>query len=531
MSLEVIYYDKPVNAGEKYTALSQGFCDLSLLNYKRDYTQTPYEPIITLEPDNWVLDGSRVALKAYAPPPFWGRQLSDFECELSEPAVVTVTLSKPCTASGVTAIFWEESQQWCSRVMLSWYSGNTLLARKTVYPESPRLVVQKLVEDFDRLEFSMERTSLPYRFPRLSYLQIGQEITFRDDSLVGVTLLTEHDPTGCKLSADTMTVEVYDESHIITAQENQPLELYRDGKLIASQNITASRRTGQHSYTFTAQSMVGILEEQFYGGVYDGAGVWQLMSEILNAQDGFEVDGAFNQQAIFGYLPVCTRREALQQLAFVLGARVDTSDGIIRLLSMEQQITGAFLPEEIFSGAQLETQSKLVKLEVTAHSYTPGNQEQVLMDNVYVDGENVTLVLDTPCTECRVEGGRLVNDGANFITVTAHGNIRVLGKPYIHTAVIHSRRLPGSGSVLTVDSATLVSHDNVESVMDRLMAAAAPRQKLTQSVVLNEQFAGQLVESPTPWGGTLTGCITSLEAHMTPRGQTATVTIQGSEGN
>lgn len=531
MSLEVIYYDKPVNAGEKYTGLCQDFCDLSLLNYKRNHKLTPYEPIITLEPDSWVLDGSRTVLTPFSPPPFWGTQLSDDEGELSEPALVQVQLAQPCTASGVTVIFWEESEQWCSRVTLRWYQGNTLLAQERVYPDSPRLVVQKLVKDFDRLEFSMESTSQPYRFPRLTYLQIGQEITFRDDSLVGVTLLTEHDPTGCKLSADTMTVEVYDESHIIEPQENQPLELYRSGKLITSQSITASRRTGEFRYTLTAQSMVGMLEERFYGGIFEYESPWQMLSYILDSQYGFEVDRTLADQYINGYLPVCTRREALQQLAFVLGARVASSDGKIRLLSMEQQPTGAFLPEEIFSGAQLESEAKLVKLEVTAHSYTPGDQEQVLMDNVYVDGENVTLALDTPCTQCRVEGGTLVDTGANFITVTAHGNIRVLGIPYIHTGVIHSRRLPGSGSVLTVDSATLVNGDNVESVMDRLMAVSHARQKLTQDVVLGEQFAGQLVESPTPWGSQLQGCITSIEAHMTPRGQTATVTIQGSEVN
>lgn len=529
MSLELIYYDLPVSTKVTYSGECPSFCLLSHLGSKRVPDRIPYNPVITLEPDGWVLNGRYVTPKIYAPPPFWGTAMSDEAGELSEPAVVTVQLSQPCTASGVTLIFWEDTNQWCSRIQVSWYAGDTLLEQQTLYPDSPRLVVQKLVRDFDRLELSLEKTSQPYRFPKLTYLKIGQEITFSGDSLTAVTLLTEHDPTGCELRADTMTVEVHDEKHIIAPQESQPVELYRDGTLIAKQNLTCSRRTDEHSYVLTAQSMIGHLEEQFLGGIYEGELVSNMLEIIMDSSSGWYADAALRNLTVSGYLPVCTRREALQQLAFVVGARVVTADGTVRLLSMEQETTGEFLPEEIFSGAQLETQNKLVKLELTAHSYELGTEQQVLMENVYVDGDGVILTFDTPCQDCWAEDCEVVECGANYIKVNAHGPIRVTGTPYVHTAVIHSRRLSGSGRVLTVDNVTLVNNSNVEAVMDRVLAAAAHRQKLTQDVVLQSQFAGQQVKSPTPWGSTLQGWITSVEARMTPRGQTATVTLQGSE--
>lgn len=529
MKLQAIYYDLPVYGSIKYAGEAQPFCALSTLKYKRDTAQTPYEPVITLEPDSWSLDGSRVSLKDYAPPPFWGRELSDGAGELSHPATVEVTLDRLCSAGGVTLTFWEETNQWCSRITLSWYRGETLLTGETVYPASPRLVVQKRVEDFDRLVLSMEQTSQPYRFPRLTYLQLGREMVFDHNSLVSVKMLTEYDPTGCTLSADTMTLEVCSDLDI-RSQENQKLELYRDGTLAAAFYVTGSRRTGQTGYTISAQSVIGVLEEQVRLPMFEDITAYDAMDAIMDDVP-WELDSSFLAQIVSGYLPVCSRREALQQLAFALGARVTAADGTVRLLRAEEEVTHSFPAEQTFSGGRVENRSALTRLEVTAHSYTPGSEERLLLDDRYVDGEEVLFVMDSPCGEYRVEGGEFVGGGPGYVSITAHGVIRLYGKPYIHTGEIHSRQRSGSGSVLTVDQATLVNAGNVSAVMDRLMTAGKALQQLQQDVVPQDAFAGQRVTATTPWGSTLTGVITSLETRMTPAGQTATVTIQGNEVN
>lgn len=528
MSLKAIYYDRPQDCKESYSGEALACCNTKLLSSSRNLI-TVRNPIITLEPDNWRLNGRYNTVPTYAPPSFWGTELSDGDGELANPPVVCLQLSRLCTATAVSLIFWEESSQWCSRATLYWYRGDTLLEQKTVYPDSPRLTVQQLVRDFDRLELRLEKTSQPYRFPRLNFLRVGQETVFTGDTLTAVTLVTEYDPTGCELHADTMTLQVQDEAHVIAPQEGQALELYRDDRLIASQRLVSSRRTGEHSHVLTAQSMVGHLEEKYMGGIFEFEPADYVLYSILGNSNDYEMDDSLRLQQISGYLPVCTRREALQQLAFVLGARVDTLDGKVHLRAAQQTVTGEFTPAEVFTGARMETENALVRLELTAHSYAMTVDEQLLLENVYVDGENVLLLLPSPAQVYRVEGGTVTESGVNYVRVTAQGPVTVYGAPYIHTAVIHSRSLPGSGTVLSVDRVTLLDASRVEAVMDRIMAASAHRQKLTQDVVLTDQFAGQLVTTPTPWGSMLNGYITAVESHLTPGGQTATVTLLGTE--
>ena len=79
----------------------------------------------------------------------------------------------------------------------------------------------------------------------------------------------------------------------------------------------------------TAQDAIGIMSNTtFKGNIYEGVKALNVIDEIMNdAGFGYYVDSRIGDMKISGWLPICTHREALQQVAFALGAYVDTSRG------------------------------------------------------------------------------------------------------------------------------------------------------------------------------------------------------------
>ena len=522
MSLEVIYHDVPVDTGT-VTASGDGhsFCSYAVTN-RRNYELTPHPPQATLEPDSWLLDGSFGLLGDWDMPEFWGAALSDEAGMLPETKLVLKT-EKPCSATGITLRFWEETNQWCSRIRLCWYGRGVLLAEQTAYPTGADFVLERPVTGFDEVVLYLEQTSRPFRFPRVSFFGLGRRLRFGHEALSQVQLLQECDPTLCTLPADTMTVSLRQERYTLLPQENQPMELYRDGRLLATQFITQCRRESGNRYVFSCQSRIGLLEQPFPGSQCVNGAVEFLLDEILGMGNAVELHQDLPCY-LTGALPKGTAREALQQIAFALGARVTTRGGGLQLQPLEREVTGSFKEDKIFAGIKVDSDPKLARVELTAHSYGTG-QLQLLVKELSLEGRETVLTFHEPYAEFYVEGGEILESGSATLRLTGD-IVSVWGIPFIHSRKLYTREGETSGEVLAVEEATLVNDENAPAVLERLFRAASARQKVTFDAVLDDQYPGQWVTVPSPWGETMEGVITAINARLTPNGQTANITVR-----
>ena len=236
-----------------------------------------------------------------------------------------------------------------------------------------------------------------------------------------------------------------------------------------------------------------------------------------------------------GYLPVCSRREALQQIAFAVGAVVTTQgDGTVRLLPLETAVSGSFQESSIFTGAKVSREKQTAAVQLFVHSYGQTDDQEVLLDNEPVHGEDALFVFAEPHHSYALTGGTLTAAGENWVRITAEGEVTLTAKKYRHTTSVRTRTNPlataaEKGNVFTVENATLVHSGNAEQVLQRLYAFCELKQVLHQNVVVDGQRAGQLVDSPDPWGGLTAGYITGMESEFTGSGHTAAVTIRGKE--
>lgn len=549
MSLEVKYIDAPPGAQEdmETTAVNVNAMSVPELLPKGGVS-TPWA---TLETYGWPLDGTRELLPEAPSVPAWSSSTSDDSAGilgvnrlgsfilgkakssglLENPPVITLRFSERFSATGLSIAFAED--EWCNELHIAWYNGQTLLAEGTYFPDSPRWTLAQVVEGFDKIQIELHRTSKGGHFAKVNKIELGQNIVFARDELASVLLVHELDPTLSELTVDTMTVSIMDKhDRALYPQENQQMELYKNGKLIATQYITESAREGRNGYSFTCQSAIGLLEDDFLGGLYTEEPAANVVADIM---DGRPYDlGAFSDAPVSGYIPVCTRREALQQVAFAVGALVITQEtGVVRFSAIPEHVSGSFRKGEIFLGGSMETTPRIYKIDVDAHTYAPSEEVETLVEDEPISGEDVLLVFDEPHYAYELSGGTLLQSGANWVRISAAGAaVTLTGKKYMHNIVRHTKRntlatAAERNNVQTIDSATLIHSGNVQSVLDRLFKINQLRQTLTQEVVVNDQHAGQMVTTEGPWEEGVKGYISAMVSELTQGGHTATVTIIG----
>lgn len=534
MSLEIRYIDAPEGAQQAMTVASTGKNGVSR---NETVAQGGSEhAFATLEAGMWVLDGSRYLLEDDPMDVgWWSRESSGENGEFAHPPVITLTFPAPYTATGFTFSFSPQTDQWCTRLYIAWYNGTRMLADGIYCPEGPEWSFQQTVESFDKMEVTIHSTNRPGDFAKIRQILIGRMVRFGQEELVSVDMVNEADPSACVLTADTMQIEIVNRKNLdLIPQENQRVELWVDGALRAVQYIVSSSRDSRQRYRIRCQSAIGMLEDLFLGGFFLAVPLQTLMEQVI-PNFGVEIGPEFVDSTVSGYLPVCTRREALQQIAFAIGAMVSTQGtDKIRLLAVPENTSSVFRQGDLFLGGSTRTEPRAARVTVHAHNYRKDNLTQTILNNQEIHGTDVLLTFDAPHWDYAVTGGTLTDSDVNWIRVRAEGPITVTAKGYEHVSYPFTRKNPAAvareqGNYVEVKDATLVISTNAQAALDRLYRASQYRQTTEQDVVIRGQRAGDMVASPNAWGTQTRGYITSMDSRFTQGGQTANIVILGME--
>lgn len=521
-------------------------------------------PWATLEPNSWSLDGSRRLLEDNPPSDsvgWWSKKRSDGEGLFSDGIAPTIRLNfgieNSFGAPGISFRFWPSSGEWCSAMRVTWYyaeygdpypdSEGNIVSQKTVFPDSANWVLEEQVDQFNIVDIEFLSTNIPGHFAKLQNIQVGGVHFFFQDEIVRVSLLNEVDPSACELSADELTIEIRDKNNRqMNVQKNQKVEFYQNDKLIASHYVNEITREGENNYIFKCNSAIAELDDIFLGGMYDDEPLYLLLLNDLLKDIPFSLDQLLTGKFVSGYLPVCTRREALQQIAFAVGAVVTTQgDGTIQINSAVDPLIDS--PESrldkdaILSGSKLTQVNPPAIIQVVSHQYTKSQETETLLESAYLAKDTV-LVFPEPHWGYQLEGdltgvGKEEHDNWVRITVAFPTTVTLTGKKYIHTKEDNSLTIAnasrsGEGGTVKVENVTLITDANVQSVLDRLKAYHSLTRRLEGTVVVKEQQAGDMVAVANPYGSDFTvGYITSMESEFTANGHTASIKLFGTIGS
>jgi hypothetical protein len=533
MSLEINYIDAPDGAQEKMTAIGEGgnaLSDPTLIA-----TGGPNIPYATLEPGVWKLDGTMRILPDDPHPGWWSLERSGGDGAFANPPRITISFPEPYGSTGFTMTFSPATDQWCSEIHATWYNGQTLLVDQTYYPTGPNWILEETVESFDTVVFDMIRTNKPGHFAKVQKIEIGRTVLFGADEIIRARLLNEVDSSLCELTVDTMEFEIHDpKERSFLPQETQRVELLQNGVLRASHYITSSTRKAKSNYSIQCQSSIGLLNDEFLGGMYSQKPLPELVAEILGEWE-FEIHPYFDGATLTGYIPVCSQREALQQVSFAVGALISTQDSTkIRFLPIPKTVSTRFNEAEILRGGSVKTAPRYARVEVNSHTYTKTDNVETLMDEEEVEGENVLITFTTPHYDYEITGGVINASGINWVNITPNGLVTLNAKTYLHSTRTHVKRNPEAtarekGNYIAVTECTLINSGNAQEAVERLYAAKQQRQTVNQDVIVKGQKAGQVASSLTPWGTITRGFISSMDSTLTQTGHVAAIQIQGIE--
>ena len=307
-------------------------------------------------------------------------------------------------------------------------------------------------------------------------------------------------------------------------QYGAELRYYRDDTLVGIFYVESIQKVAVGSstkYKMSCVSLVGLLiNRQHMGGVYNGVEARDIILKLApEAYWSTEV----GDTKVYGYLPIASCRDNLQQLLFALGASILKYNGIPYICFNQPDEAKTIPSERIYQGGDASYDTQVTKIVVTEHSYyeDPDAEQKTLYDNYgQTPVENLLIKFENPTYGlwCKLDPDNpieIVESGANYATVTGAGTL--YGYEYVHEEREASYDTGVKAAVekeVTVTDATLVNEANSGNVAKRLGNYYSQACEISCDIVLKDEKAGDFIEYEDPFKNETTGYIKEMDITM-----------------
>ena len=532
----------------------QLFCDLAadLLLEERP-SQTKYG---TLEARQFLMDGSFELFPEEPEGQFWGlwsKQQSGEDGKFSVPPVLEISFSQDHSSSGVTLHFYQLTGDWATDVLVQWYgAAGELLATARCAPNAVDYYCPCKATGYRSMRLTFYATNRPGRYLKLTGLDYGVALTFAGDQVREAHVLEEVDLLSSEVRINTLDLTLFNKDGTFSIlnpagvfdvlQHKQQFTVWEEVRDAAQEEkvshnmgtfyLSEWENTSDTLASFSAVDAVGLLDSAPHrGGVYDTTAA-ALAADILEGYD-YQLDPSLAQQPVRGWLPVGTRRSALQQLAFVLGAVVDCSrSDKIKIYPQPTRPSSLITYQRKFLGSKVTLKPLITGVVVTAHQYTLGTTTEELFKDELVTGTH-EIQFDSPVCCLEVTGATLQEWDNNYaiLQVDNPGEVVITGRKYLETKSSvrqAARDIPANAKAneLTVDSATLVDPAAAPAVAARVLDYYAARYEQTFDMLAGDEVLADMLVVQSFGGEMVRGALESMEFDLTG-GYRASVKVVG----
>lgn len=481
MSVKIIYKDIALGAdadAEVTTTSAQAFSQTDLIPFG-----AANPAFATCEHNGWGLTHDYV-VRDTQPIAFWSNNTSNASCHFASSAIpkITLTFSEQYSSTGLTIRFAPEAMDYCTKIFVEWYRNDTLIYGDTFTPDSPIFIINQPIEAFNKIVIEFMDTNLPYRRCKVEEILIGVIREFDADELKDVSAVHQIDLTSETIPINVLDAEIHSNENIdFIFQKKQPVAVYNDGELVGNYFIEKGKKTSQTDFALSCQDAIGLLElATTKGGLWlEDTPLTEILNTAIKSPVTFEIDTAYANSTLRGFIqPDIKEREALQQIAFALGAIVDTSNSTkIRIFPPPETVNGDIPATETYIGGTVDTSDTVTEVTVTAYIISderPTDNEQ----SIEYNGIKYKYYTET-------------KHAKNPNTVTSDPeNIKKFDKSY------------------------LCNLSNAQTLADKLMAHYQKRDKYTFSHILNGQHAGGKYTGFLPWEAATQGIITKMSLSL-----------------
>lgn len=482
--------------------------------------ETVLPAVATLEEDYFLLDGSFQPFPNQPAEQGWGlwsRQMSGENGTFDVPLQLIASFSSVHSSIGLTLDFDKYTGDCPSRIRARWYDAQgNLLATGEFTGEGSRWILEKKVEGYTKVTLEFFGTQRPYRYLKISGLAYGADYHLSSENLLEAYVTEEVDPISARLPVGMLEFSIHSDQQKFSLlnpqgifsllQQRQKLDVTGniDGTPVPMGSFYLQSWTddGDGALRITAQDTIGLLEEStFLGGIYQDKSGRELLVDILDSAGViYEIDPNLPDCSLSGWLPVCSHREALRQVAFAMGILVCSSRmGGIRLENIPQRPAVLISSSRKLMGQQTTLREQVTGIDLTAYFYRAGQEVKELFRDWLEPGKH-RLMLDKPVGGLAVSGGKLGEYGANFadLQVDTAGEVVLTGWEYAVSKRVVSYRadaLPSDGRerILKIEDSTLLVKDKPQEAVQRVFMYYANRMQSNFTMLMGAEEIAWMV--------------------------------------
>ena len=539
-------YNLEINADSSLSSVSD-LQTFSKIDDLKTGNVTSY-PVATYEPNFWLLDGNYKFILENEDAVHVGMMslsMSDVNGDFADPPVLVVNFTTPHTTDGLVLHFFQYSDDYANSIKVEYFDQNNASILSSNYaPDSWEFEIDQVVENFKKIEITFYSTNNPYRYLRLSGIDYGQLIYFTTTDIKSAHVVEEIDMIGAKIIGNTCDLSIYSDDtefsivnptgYYARLNKRQPLSIY---EIVNTKQVFMGRyfldtweNESETEMKFGCVDSVEILGRiPFKGGLwlYAGVDVQSLVYEVLNnvAKMPYELDPDLYDIMVMGWIPYTNCRDALQQIAFAVGAYVDCSrSGLIKIYKSKivNEISSStpVLNSQFGISAPLKLRPLVTGVNIVSHNYSLGIKEVNLFDGDMTIG-NFDIKFKEPVHTLSITGASIVTSGANFATVkvVTAGTVVLTGLNYEdsqqNVSINNMTGVTTVPNILSIETATLVNDYNASEVVGRVNNYYQQRYLLSGKIFQPSVEIGSVVLVDSYRSSKIRGAIEKMDIDLT----------------
>lgn len=441
---------------------------------------------------------------------FFGEQKTDENGVFPAEERVFLRSSKTISIEGLTIHFDEANEIYPTEIIVDFLNSEEVISSNYLYPDSPVLFIPTNFS-FDEVVISPKKMNMPDKRFYISYIDFGriEEITGRE--LRNSVITDEIDDIGGE-----MPIGVFDftfenkNNHQFSFEKKHPITVYYDGDIKFSGYISNVKNKAKDIWNLSAENNIGLLESaKFYGGMYENAPLEDVIKSISDASGAvILVDDLYSQETISGHLPISSCREALNKIAFILGAEVNASgSSIISVSPPKEEVSQTVSQNRQMMEPSEEEKSEISSVRVALYSYAIGNEEQVVFETNYRNdiGKEFFVEHPSPVYDVFSDSCDIIESNANFTRFVVRSvPCQLIAIPYIETKIVKEKIISGSigeGSA-SVEDVKIVTRDNVDIVLQRCYYYYKDESYIESKIIEGKK---EHFDNPTTYGKAMFG--------------------------
>ena len=500
--------------------------------------------VCTLEKDYWKLDGT---FKTFPDNPeditwgIWSKSMTLENGVFEVPPILILNYKENHSSIGLTFEFNPYGNDYCNNLNIKWYKDTNILSEQNFNPDNWRFSCMNKVENYNRIIITFNSMNRGYRYLKIQNIMHGVIKTFDSIDIKDAKLLEEIDLTSAQLSINTFDFIVYSDSDDFNIfnpkgvynllQKKQQISV--DGningniKSLGTFYLDKWESQGNRLMSIKTVDGIGVMDGTYFkGDIYFDISAKDLIEIIMNdAGFGYSLDNSLKDIQLSGWIPKCTHREALQQVAFAIGGYVDTSRSGAIAIRQQPDIKN-MNPVVIdmnrkFIGTKVKLKTYVTGVSVTEHNYILSSDVKELFNGELDVGDNI-ISFSSPSADLTVTGGNIVEKSANYciISVSEKGNVILRGKNYDDNTKIITKKIENlpageKENIIEVQSATLVTSTNSFNVAERFFNYYQNRIEQNISFVVENETVGARASIEVEKGNFKDTVIERLETNLT----------------